>query len=236
MFGIPVIDACHPSFVFNHNKDDMAKTLALWAERVGEACRIAREARRWQLPSPRATFSPEPDFDPPRSAKVYRFMQFLCECSFSPNLILPEINIRKQGGFYFSKDWQTDWLKDAGKAADGSAEDKARKALIPLFKELNRAWEKTSWFTYSYKLRSETSISELLSGDLVSVEANCYTVARNGVISADEVPSRRHALGSDAEEDLWDRLDKIATEGSNLWKRSMRHPRRGVYTGGSADA
>ncbi|KAG6015560.1 hypothetical protein E4U43_005096 [Claviceps pusilla] len=230
LFGIPVVNARHPSFVFYHNEDDMAKTLALWAEQVGEACRIAREARGCQLPASWATFSPEPDFDPPRSAKVYRFMQLLCECSFSPNYELPEINIRKQGGFYVLEDWQTDWLKYAGKAA----EDKARKTLIPIFKELNRAWEKTSWFTYSYKLRSETRISELLSADLESIEANCYILARNGVIPADEVPRRRHALGSDPE-DLWDRLDKIATEGLNLWKRSMPHPRRGVYIGGFAD-
>ncbi|KAG5982143.1 hypothetical protein E4U55_002249 [Claviceps digitariae] len=227
---VSVVYDCHPSFVFQHNKANIAEKVARLEKSIREA---ADQARRVQRPAPSDTPSLMLDFESPQSDNLYRFMCLLLECCFPLHLKLPEPRSEKREQLFVFKRWEDSWLKHAEEHADQIPDEKtsavkeARASLIPVLKALNQACKLNSFFGRSFEFKDEAVISAFSKGgDLAQIEANIYVVVQNGVSLEDAIVynhvfEEHSSLELDTV-DFWEQLGKVVARGTYLWELSKQ--------------
>ncbi|KAG6010047.1 hypothetical protein E4U21_000489 [Claviceps maximensis] len=208
-FGIRVVDACHPGFVFGHNEINFQYEATRLKQDIHEACRIASRSNE-------------------ESVYLFRFTELLGKLCFSTRPELIEMNVCKDSwGVYVLGGHQNQWLEYAPSVMarrNLTAEAEAMKALIPIFKKLNQAWKRDSYFGGSYILVNREVISTELRECLAQVEDHCYTVAGNRFLPIKKVlgefPKENPVAYED--EDVWRWLGDVVNRAMRLWTSSKK--------------
>ncbi|KAG5943443.1 hypothetical protein E4U53_007051 [Claviceps sorghi] len=215
---VRVVDTYHPAHVFYYNEVDTTKALERLKQDISEACLITSKSEKVQ------------------ELHLYRFTQLVAQCCFWPRAELLEYQLERRicnqhgelvltTGIYVYGDIQQNWFRRAENIVNGTAEEEARKRLIPLFRILNRRWVRDSWFTNSYSLERKR-IPLIMQGDLARIENDCYTISGSELdfkLKSEILAGRYTQDPSELnEEALWGWIGDVAIRGMKLWNQRKK--------------
>lgn len=221
----------HPSCAVNYHEDDLDRRDNLFKS-ICKAC--GRLNNEWDDDTPKERFVAHTlrttEFMSAENTECLGgFLDVLLRSCFLPQHQLPSLNILVgQSRHYELKYWHKSWFKHLEKYEDSTScrEHQARAYLIPVFKQLNILFRRTSWFLPIYEVVDWKSVCRVLVDRLSEIESRCYLLA--GGTEADTGGTARNdrLRRSDGGIDLWHELNRITAHSTRLWEARQPHPVR----------
>ncbi|KAF2181006.1 hypothetical protein K469DRAFT_692522 [Zopfia rhizophila CBS 207.26] len=237
---IQLVYAIHPSHSVNHNKNHAKKRKELLRS-ICEACEKLNH--RWdegsweerflngELSIPQAVPASESRFTLSKDTKcVESFLEVILILCFPPQYHLPSLSIVPGVRYYDLQNWHKKWFRHMERYRDAThdLENHARALLIPVFKQLNRSFRRTSWFLPTYEV-DWVSVRRAFTGLPLEFEYACYLLAGDTEGDMDRAASRmengpEHKDGNNSH--VFTRVEKITAHATKHWERGQPHPPR----------
>jgi hypothetical protein len=228
----------HPSRSVNHNETDadMRKELfqsiikACYKLRGLDDSHISEEQFRENVLMLEEMLAPLPGSKVPEITKcLERFLEVLLRSCFKPNYILPGPNVWVgTSSRYKLNPWHENWLRHTQKHRNSSEdrEDQARALLIPVFKQLNNSFRRSSWFLPIYDVCNWPGFCEVFVGRFHEIEDACYLLAGDTAVDTDFFANGT-SNGSEYREQwrsVLAKMEEIIARATKLWDGREPHP------------
>jgi hypothetical protein len=235
-----LVCAMHPGYSVNHNSNDLHIRNQL-LKSICEACNKlvgGWDENSWEERyTNRNLYAPSVVSTPGSRSRqftdkkcVESFLNIIMILCFRPGHRLPAL-ATVPGPYYHLEDWHKKWfsrMRGYPEAKD-SSKNHARMLIIPVFEQLNRSFQKTSWFLPTYEMNC-VGVRLALIGLTLEFEHACYLLAGDWKRDMDCKPDDTllYEDGNDTLAHLLTRMEKITSRATRLWQNRHCHPPRNI--------